>query len=224
MTPEAIRAPLSRKRIQSLYDSLSSIYDILTRYEEDWLEKVQEIVHLRSDFIIYEAGFGTGKILVKLAKELGNAGRVYALDISRKMAKKARRDLDRLSLSDRVDLVIGDAENAPFNDATFDLVLSSYMIDLIDTPAIPMVLSEFKRVLKPNGRLVLVNLSKGSRWYNNMKPYEWVYRRSPSMLGGCRPVVLAPYLHELEFKGVNREFVFAGHLMPTEIVWASKGE
>jgi hypothetical protein len=57
-----------------------------------------------------------------------------------------------------------------------------------------------------------------------MKPYEWVYKRSPSLLGGCRPVLLKPYLQELGFGDIERKYMLAGHLMPTEIVWANKDE
>jgi demethylmenaquinone methyltransferase/2-methoxy-6-polyprenyl-1,4-benzoquinol methylase len=224
VTHEDVRVSLSGKRIRTLYDSLSSIYDLLTRYEKGSLKKALDIAHPRENFVVLEAGFGTGRTLVELAKKMGNTGEVYALDISQKMTNRTHRRLHRCNLSDRVDLIVGDAVNTSFRDAIFDLVFSSYMLDLMDTAAIPRVLLEFKRLLKPAGWLVLVGLSKGSRWYDNMKPYEWVYKRSPSLLGGCRPVLLVPYLQELGFKDVNRQYMLAGHLMPTEIVWANKGE
>jgi len=218
------RVPLSGKKIQSLYDSLSHIYDLLTRFEKDSLKKALGIASVRENFVVLEAGFGTGKTLVEFAKKIGNTGELYGLDISRKMANKSQRVLRRHRLSSRVNLVLGDMECAPFSDGIFDLVFSSYTLDLIDTAMIPRVLSEFKRLLKPTGRIVLVGLSEGSKWYDNMKLYGWVYRRLPSLLGGCRPVLLMPYLQELKFEGIGREFMRAGHLMPTEIVWASKGK
>jgi ubiquinone/menaquinone biosynthesis C-methylase UbiE len=219
-----VRVPLSGKRIQTLYDSISSIYDLLTRYEKGSLRKALEIANAGEDSVVLEAGFGTGKTVVELAKRAGNTGEIYALDVSRKMANRTHRTLQRSNLSNRVSLIVGDAEKTSFPDAIFDLVFSSYMLDLIDAAVIPKVLSEFKRVLKPNGRLVLVSLSRGTHWYDNMKAYEWMYRCSPLLLGGCRPVLLVPYLKELGFKDVSTEYMRAGHLMPTEIVWANKGE
>jgi ubiquinone/menaquinone biosynthesis C-methylase UbiE len=121
-----------------------------------------------------------------------------------------------------VHLVLGDAAHTPSRDAAFDLVFNSYMLDLIDTPSIPRILSDFKRLLKPAGRLVLISLTKGTKWYDNMRPYEWIYRRSPALLGGCRPVVLKPYLEKLGFKNLDEYFMHAGHLMPTLIVIADK--
>jgi ubiquinone/menaquinone biosynthesis C-methylase UbiE len=125
-------------------------------------------------------------------------------------------------LSGRAHLVLSDAAHIPFRDAVFNLVFNSYMLDLIDTPSIPRILSEFKRLLKPAGRLVLVSLSKGTKWYDNMGLYEWIYRLAPALLGGCRPVVLKPYLRELGFKNLEECFMHAGYLMPTLIVRADK--
>jgi demethylmenaquinone methyltransferase/2-methoxy-6-polyprenyl-1,4-benzoquinol methylase len=223
VTQEDIRVPLSRKRIQALYDSMTSIYDLLTRYEKGSLGRALEIANPEENCIVLDAGFGTGKTTVELARKLCNSGEVYGFDVSQKMANRAQKALHACDLVDRANLIVADAQNASFRDSIFDLVFSSYMLDLIDTAAIPRVLLEFKRLLKPNGRLVLIGLSKGSKWHDNMKLYEWVYKRAPSLLGGCRPVQVAPYLRKLGFNQVEREYVRPGHLMPTEIVSASKG-
>ena len=219
-----VRVPLLGKRIQSLYDSMSPIYDLVTQYEKESLKKALRIADPKRNSVVLEAGFGTGKTVVQLAERVGNTGEVYALDVSQEMTNRTHRLLHRRNLADRVNLIVGDAENTAFCDSFFDLVFSSYMLDLVDTAAIPRVLLEFKRLLKPAGRLVLVGLSKGSKWYDNMKPYEWVYNLSPSLLGGCRPVLLTPFLQELGFGDIEREYMLAGHLMPTEIVWANKDE
>ncbi|MFQ6076141.1 MAG: ubiquinone biosynthesis protein UbiE, partial [Candidatus Bathyarchaeia archaeon] len=82
--------------------------------------------------------------------------------------------------------------------------------------------SEFKRVLKPQGRLVLVNLSKDEGWFSNMKLYEWIYKQCPSCLGGCRPVLIKPYLEKLGFQNVEREFMLEKGLLPSEIVYVER--
>lgn len=53
-----------------------------------------------------------------------------------------------------------DARELSFPDETFDLVYNAYIFDLMDAEDFPVILSEFWRVLKPGGRLVLVNMSK----------------------------------------------------------------
>jgi ubiquinone/menaquinone biosynthesis C-methylase UbiE len=222
MSEETVPVPLSCKKIQGLYNFLSPAYDLITQYEIGPQRRALEIAAVREGFKILEVGFGTGKTMVEHARRVGSRGTVYGLDVSLKMVDKTRKKIENSGFSDRLSLVLGDATGAPFLDCIFDLVFSSYLLDLIDTPSIPKVLSEFERILKPGGRLVIVSLSKGFKWYDNMKLYLWLYRRVPSLLGGCRPVILKPYLQELGLKRINTELVHAGYLMPTEIIWGDK--
>lgn len=219
---EAIRVPLSAQKIRRLYDFLSYIYDFVTRCEINPKREALKISNVHEGSRVLEVGFGTGRILLEFAQKVGNTGEAYGLDLSRKMTYRARRLIERNDLSERTSFMIGNADNLPFLDSAFDIVFSSYMFDLIDTPAIPGILTELKRVLKPAGRLVLVSLSKGTRWYDNMRLYEFLYKLSPSLLGGCRPVFLTPYLEKTGFKEVKRRLTHAGRLMTTEIVWADK--
>lgn len=215
------RAKLSTKKVQHLYDLLSYVYDLATQYEKGPHKIALEVANPRDNFDILDVGLGTGKAFVDFAKATPR-GESYGLDISRRMLERGRRKIARHGLSSRSHLLLGDAAHMPFRDASFDLVLSTYVLDLIDEHTIAIVLSEFKRLLTPSGRIVLVSLGKGRKWYDNMKLYEWFYRHCATLLGGCRPVTLIPYLRELEFKNVNGRFIHAGGLMPTEIVWADK--
>jgi len=82
------------------------------------------------------------------------------------------------------------------------------------------VLGEFKRVLKPNGRLVLVNMTKGERFYQQF--WELVYRVNPKLLGGCRGVLLAPTVQAAGFAGVYRETI-SQFGFPSEVITATVG-
>jgi ubiquinone/menaquinone biosynthesis C-methylase UbiE len=219
-----LRVPLSPRKIRELYDILSSFYDAITRYEKSSRQRALEITRVGKNSVVLEAGFGTGKALAEMAKRNENGGEVFGLDISEKMTKRARKSIEHNHLSRRVHLHVGDMGNAPFRDGTFDVVFGSYLLDLIDTPRIPLVLSEFRRVLRPSGQLVLVSLSKGSKSYDNMRVYEWLYSHAPTLLGACRPVQLTSFVEQLGFKGITRHFMHAGHLMPTEIVSSLKGD
>src|SRR5262249_27241505 len=74
-----------------------------------------------------------------------------------------------------------DARRLPFREAAFDVIYSSYLLDLLGLKDMPQVLSEFKRVLHQGGRVVLVNLSKDDpeeltwmeRFYSRLPP-AWV--------------------------------------------------
>jgi len=217
-----IRAPISPERARKLYDFFSLFYDHVVKLESGPRTRGLEVADVKEGNAVLEVGFGTGNTLIKLAEMVGERGEVLGIDFSSKMVEKTRKRLEELDLLDRVHLAFGDARKLPYGSDKFDIVFNSYMIDLIDTPEIPLVLSEFKRVLKPRGRLSLVNLSKGESWYTNMRLYEWIYRQWPSCLGGCRPVLTKPFLEGLGFRNVKREFMLAGHLMPSEIVYGEK--
>ena len=217
-----VDAKITPKQVQRLYNFLSLFYEHLTRYERLSKERGLEIANIKPGHVVFEGGFGTGQTLIELAVRVGKDGLVYGLDISPRMIEKTKKRVKKQGLARNVDIQLGDTRKLPYKDAVFDVVFNSYMLDLIDTPEISHVLSEFKRVLKPRGRLVLVNMSKGTRRYTNMKPYEWFYSKYPFLLGGCRPVLTKPFLEELGFRNVQREFVLAGQFVPSEIVWGEK--
>jgi ubiquinone/menaquinone biosynthesis C-methylase UbiE len=218
---EEIHVPLSAKRIRDLYDFLSYVYDFFTGYEEGARKRALAIADVREAFKVLDVGCGTGKALIEFAK-VTTTGEVCGLDISLRMIEKTRKLLPSHVLWDQVHLVLGDAAHCPFRDDGFDLVFNSYMLDLIDVSMIPKVLSEFRRVLKATGRVVLVSLTRGSKWYDNMRWYEWIYKHNPALLGGCRPVVLEPYLRQIGFDEIEGYFMHAGHIMSTKILSASK--
>jgi demethylmenaquinone methyltransferase/2-methoxy-6-polyprenyl-1,4-benzoquinol methylase len=222
MLHEIIDVPITPKKVQRLYDFLSPFYDYLTRYERLSKAKGLAVAEIRRGHIVLEVGFGTGQTLIASALKVGNEGQVYGIDLSSKMLEKTRKRVKKLALTKRVDLQLGDARQLPYKENVFDVLFNSYMLDLIDTPELTTVLKEFERVLKPGGRLVVVNLSKGESWYSNMKLYEWIYSKCPSLLGGCRPVLTKAFLEKLGFQKVQRELIFAGHIIPSEIVWGTK--
>ncbi len=76
------------------------------------------------------------------------------------MLSQARAKIARLGLSDRVHFKQGNARELPYPDETFVLTYNSYMFDLIPLADFVPILEEFHRVLKPGGKLVLVNMSK----------------------------------------------------------------
>ena len=212
-----VRASISPEKAQRMYDRLSWIYDCITAFETVTVKKALSVAEVREGYTVLDVGFGTGRVLVELAKRVGRTGRVCGVDISPKMCQKAKEKVKKSGFYERVDLKVGDARKLPCADNAFDLVFSSYMLDLIDTPEIPHVLSEFKRVLKPGGKLVLVNMSKNKQ---GRTFYELLYSLGLGV-GGCRPILAKPFLEKLGFQNVGRLYV--DHLLyGSEIVWGNK--
>ncbi len=102
---------------------------------------------------------------------------------------------------------------------TFDVVLNNYMFALIPEEDFIRVLTEFKRVLKPGGKLVLASMTQGQKWFNNIG--EGLYQIAPVLLGGGRGVNLQPYVDSAGFKDLHREYI-SQFMFPSEIVYAVK--
>ena len=97
------------------------------------------------------------------------------------------------------------------------------MFDLLPLRDMPVVLAEFRRVLRPRGRLALVNMSK--EYGNRRTWWERIYQAMPRpwaayLLGSCRPVLLESFVQDAGFAEVQRQFI--GGILPTEIVTARK--
>jgi len=122
--------------------------------------------------------------------------------------------------NDAVVLHRGSALHLPYATASFDAVFSSFMLDLIDTPDIPGVLSEMRRVLKPGGRLGLVSMSKACAGSVSVKVYERFHRWLPKVID-CRPIYLQS---AVESAGLHCEVHQTRSMwgIPVEIVVATK--
>ena len=143
---------------------------------------------------------GTGRATVNLAQAVGDSGKVDALDLSEAMLAEARAKIEKLGLSDRVDFKQGNAKELPYPDDTFDLVYNGYMFDLIPLDSFLPILKEMHRVLKPGGKLVLVNMSKPDE---RKTLYEKIYERGWAVMP-CRPVLMSEYLEPAGFTDIQR--------------------
>ena len=100
---------------------------------------------------ILEVGVGTGISL----PDYSPANRLYGIDISEPMLRKAQERVDELGLHNVEGLSVMDAEHLAFPDASFDVVVAQYVITTVPNPE--ATLDEFARVLKPGGEIVLVS-------------------------------------------------------------------
>lgn len=141
---------------------------------------------LRPDEKVLEIGFGTGHALAAMGETVGADGRVAGADISKGMLQVARERIRGLGLAARTDLLFADAASLPFREATFDAAFMSYTLELIDTPEIPVVLGECRRVLRPGGRLGVVALAQRAGGVV-ADLYAWAHRHLPT-LADCRPI------------------------------------
>jgi arsenite methyltransferase len=102
-----------------------------------------------------DVGCGPGYLACELAREVGGAGRVVGTDASPEMIEAARARIAREGLAGRVRLAVGDAADLPFAAAAFDFVVAVQVY--LYVADVERALGEAARVLRPGGRLVVVD-------------------------------------------------------------------
>lgn len=216
-----IEAPVTTDSIRRAYDWWSPIYGCcVVPLERKPRLRGLELADIKPQDRVLEVAVGTGATMLEILKRVDKMNVVSGVDLSHRMLEKTKRAVAKADFS-KVDLHQADARSLPFKDGSFDVVFNSYMLDLVPLAEIPLVLGEFRRVLRDNGRLVLVNMSRGRQ----MTRWEKLYRATPPRLipylyGGCRPVFAAQPAREAGFHEVRREFV--EHAIPSEIVIGRK--
>ncbi len=207
-------AGVAPEDVPRVYARLAPVYDFWARLTESRARELA-VAHLRDGEDVLEVAVGTGLAFADLVRANPH-GRTEGVDLTEAMLARARRKVR--ALPGQHALRIADARALPFPPAAFDLVLNSYMLDLVPESDFPLVLGEFRRVLRPGGRLVLVNMAELPP--RLASAYRSLYRRAPRLLGGCRPVALAAFVEEAGFR-VERREVVTQLGVPSELILAT---
>ena len=221
MAKDISRVHRSKEDAKKFYDHISGSYDWLGGiFERRLAEKALNDLKIQGGETVLEIGFGTGYCLQRIAMQVGNSGKAYGIDISKGMVHRARERLNRASLMSRVELYRGDAAKLPFDDETFDAVFISFTLELFDSPEIPELLGEVRRVLKHGGRLGVVSLSRTNANSPPVRIYEWIHRKWPKYVD-CRPIYVDESIQRAGYKIIMRETARL-MILPIEIVVAIK--
>ena len=156
---------LSKKeQVTKMFDTISKEYDSLNRVisfgiDIKWRKKVVAIVTKHHPDSILDIATGTGDLAINLTKT--NASKIIGLDISEGMLNVGLKKIAKKNLEDTIDLVIGDSENLPFDDNTFDAITVAFGIRNFEN--LEKGLSEILRVLKPKGIFVILETSNPTK-------------------------------------------------------------
>ena len=207
-------AQIEKGRVADLYRKIAPSYDLWAWLTESKARnRCLELAAIKDGELVLEVAVGTG-LALEMILEANPSGRNEGIDLTEAMLSRAEKKAAK-SGSDNYRLRVGDAYDLDFPDDSFDVLINNYMFDLLPQQDFRTVLEEFKRVLSPGGRLVMISMTKGERWYNGL--WERIYRINPALLGGCRGVLLLPQLEACGFWQTRREYV-SQLTFPSEIV------
>ena len=152
-------------RVAPRYDLLNSILSLQLHHL--WRRTVVRMLRLAPDSRVLDLCTGTGDLAIELARVLGPAGEVVALDFCEPMLQMGREKARRRGLNHTVWLQ-ADALQLPFAPDQFDAATMAFGLrNLIDKPA---AFREIYRVLKPSGKVAILELTRPQR-----APMRWLY-------------------------------------------------
>jgi ubiquinone/menaquinone biosynthesis C-methylase UbiE len=211
-------AKIPQEQIGFVYDKLSGIYDIWGKLTESRArDRAIELASITDGDNILEVAVGTGLAFYEIVKRNPHGNNI-GLDLSKGMLEKAKHRMKKMPDANYL-LTVGTAFDLPAASESVDLLVNNYMFDLISFEDMDKILLEFKRVLKAGARLVLVNMTVGETLGSRL--YEFIYRVSPKIMGGCRGVKMAEKLKQHGFTVETRE-IYQQLLFPSEVILARK--
>ncbi len=160
------------RRVKGVFDSVAPKYDVMNDLmsmglHRAWKAYTVMVANVREGSQVLDIAGGTGDLALAFAKKVGSTGRVVHTDINEAMLRTGRDRL--LDAGVALPTMVCDAEKLPFPDNHFDVVSVAFGLrNMTDKDA---ALREMNRVLKPGGRLLVLEFSKVARPL--ARAYDW---------------------------------------------------
>lgn len=152
---------LSKKeQVTKMFDTISGDYDGLNRVisfgiDVKWRKNVVNLVKEQQAKTVLDIATGTGDLAIAMANT--DAEKIVGLDISSGMLEVGKQKINAKGLSDKIEMVLGDSENLPFEDNTFDAITVAFGVRNFEN--LKNGLKDILRVLKPGGIFVILETS-----------------------------------------------------------------
>lgn len=154
-----------KQQVARMFDNISGKYDFLNHFlslgiDIVWRKKaIRKLIDLHPREIL-DVATGTGDFAVESLNL--EPDRVIGVDISEGMLEVGRKKLERRGLNQKIELRKADSENLPFEDNHFDAVIVAFGVRNFEN--LQQGLSEMLRVVKPGGRIVILEFSRPSKF------------------------------------------------------------
>ena len=160
------------RHVRGVFDSVASKYDVMNDLMSMGLHRLWKaytvtVANVQEGFQVLDIAGGTGDLSLAFAKKVGKTGRVVHTDINEAMLRTGRDRL--LDAGVVLPTLVCDAEKLPFPDKHFDVV--SVAFGLRNMTHKDVALAEMNRVLKPGGKLLVLEFSKVAQPLE--KVYDW---------------------------------------------------
>lgn len=170
-------------KVRGVFDSVAPKYDVMNDVmsmglHRIWKAYTQTVAHVRPGYRVLDIAGGTGDLSLGFAPKVGSTGMVVHTDINEAMLREGRARL--LDKGVALPTLVCDAEALPFADSYFDLV--SVAFGLRNMTHKDKALAEMCRVLKPGGRLMVLEFSRVAKPLE--KAYDWYSFNILPKLGG----------------------------------------
>lgn len=171
------------RAIRDMFSAIAPRYDFLNRLlslgiDQGWRRTLARMAILQEPDAILDVACGTGDISLALRQKAPRA-RIVGLDFSQAMLDLAKVKIERAQAE--IELVAASAEELPFPDADFDLLTIAFGIrNVVDKKK---ALTEFYRVLRPKGRLAVLEFSQPqAAWLRTL--YNFYFFKILPLIGG----------------------------------------
>ena len=149
-----------KEQVAQMFDTISGNYDGLNRVisfgiDIKWRKKVLKLVSDKNPKTVLDIATGTGDLAILMTNT--SAEKIIGLDISAGMLEVGRNKIKAKNLSDKIEMILADSENMPFEDNTFDAITVAFGVRNFEN--LEKGLAEILRVLKPNGIFVILETS-----------------------------------------------------------------
>jgi demethylmenaquinone methyltransferase/2-methoxy-6-polyprenyl-1,4-benzoquinol methylase len=166
VVPYKHKSDPKKKQVEAMFNNIAPKYDFLNSIlsagiDKNWRKKALTTLKGSSIDKLLDVATGTGAFAIEAARLLP-VKQIIGIDISEGMLEIGKQRINKLNLSNTIQLLKADSENLPFNNNTFNAVTVAFGVRNFEN--LEKGLSEMHRVLTPGGKVVILEFSKPERF------------------------------------------------------------